>query len=759
MDRTVWHDRLTGTRYTCGLPWQRAVSTFLGQQLGARLTGAPTLQQQADRAAQFWRHEYYRLLFPLRLQQATDAEGWLRGRARLAAVAECDLDALAQGMTLDGALADGSLPPILPDPDRGAQGWLLADRALLEAALLNVLLIQEPQVSPDQRHAARLAALTYLLGETFTSTTPLPPAVASIATVLAGGTADVPEPLARVLQAVRLRELAEHRVDFVLVAVQRIKRYVFETPGLNEIRGGSSLLDEITDNLRSDVEEALGPEVVLRAVGSTLMFLAPATDGASPWPEHCVRTFNRRTGNAFPLAAAITVPAQNLLDHYGDVAFSATRALEAERARAAQSLHTTLPFESRCALCRTRPAEGWDLEPGEPERKRLVCRVCKTKRMAGQSSRRGHIIDTLEHLGLTRDLAALGVAATSPGAAIPPDLESLLPGQTRRDLIGVVYGDGNNFGAVSYQIHDIALGIQWAARVEHTTRTAVAIALAVATQQAARLRGWQPGRDPVLDCLPFQVLAAGGDDLSLFAWGPVAMHFAAEFAYLIDLEFKATSTDRLLSTSALTFSLGVLVADSKAPVAKTVEFADGELLGWAKQAVSAGDLAHSTIAMLFAQTAEAVPASLDHYRRETYLLESGSRFALCTTLRPYSAQTLRQLLAIAERIVEQGWSGRLQRLTQSLYRSRQAVLAGLLHYAYQRERGRERGKSSAWIQDLEAELNETAATQSRAPLIRYGGSDTPAEPFRLADWRDGKEEVEVWYSPLWDLVELTKIMS
>jgi len=262
-----------------------------------------------------------------------------------------------------------------------------------------------------------------------------------------------------------------------------------------------------------------------------------------------------------------------------------------------------------------------------------------------------------------------------------------------------------------------------------------------------------------LDKVPFQVLALGGDDISLFAWAPVATSFAAEFTRLTDLEFAATSHSRLRPDAHLTFSLGLLVTDEKTPVVKSVDFTERDLLGWAKQVAKGNRLNHGTIAMLYAQSAEGIPASLEAYRRETYLLGAEASFQLCTTLRPYSAEELQQLLTVATWVIERGHLSRLQRLVGAFYGTRQGAAAGLLHYAYQRGRSAGRG----WIEALEHQLGATDTNRSptpRALLVNYPPGRPARTPFGV-EWQPATYEKQptIWFSPLWDLMELAKLMS
>lgn len=758
MSEMIWRDCFTGTRYKCGEAWLGSVRQELTRDLAKRMSNCKTHEEAANKVGRFWKISYYERLFPLRFGCQVE-EGMLQVLPLLEVSEEpVTLDDYAK-RALRRRLLDGAhLPPIFPDERKQEEGWLLADRLLVEAGLLNVLLAHNPEVSDEKRHAARLAALTYPFRDELAKKFPLlaNPLVESISFVLAGEEGklaklpDLDKSLLKTVQAVRNQVLSEqYKVRLVVVAVQRIKQYVFDTPGLNEIRGGSTLLEQITKTLRQEVEQEIGPEVVLRAAGSTLVFLAPATKEHDGWPERLRRTFWKETGATFPAAASLDVSANSLLKQYGKKMKQLYHALDIDRAQANQPFFVTLPFETRCGLCQTRAAEGWDATPGLPdipENRRPLCAICKTKREAGKSDRRGQVQTMLETLGYRNQLATLGVKGANRYEWMADDLSSLIPKNVRRTLLGVVYGDGNNFGRVSLGLNDLALGLQWTARVEQTTIAAAALSLGQATQKGATLRGWKVGDEPVLDKVPFQVLALGGDDISLFAWAPVAMHFSAQFTYLTDLEFKDARKEEL-SSDALTFSLGVLVTDEKTPVVKSVDFAEHTLLGRAKKVAKSRKLSHGNIAMLYAPTAESVPANFELYRQQMYQLGAGPTLSLYMTLRPYSAEMLHRLLKVATDVVEKGHLGRLQRLVEAFYGARQSAMTGLLHYAYQRSRS----SSQGWLEELEQALKPpgTEAEDDAPRLVKYGARTILVK---------GRPTM-VWFSPLWDLIELAKLMS
>ena len=742
-----FRDPFTGTIYEIGPRWQRTVSQWAADRIREHLNG--DLKESADAVARFWRDTSYECLFPLRFGLRT-AEGTLLCADLFPGVGPVSLDALA-GQELRRRFLDGeALPPLLPAPAEGETSELLADRLLSRTALANVLL-RQAGTPPEVLHAVRLALLTHPLLEHLEADLSRWPLALSLARFLNGTAGAVPEGLpetaAAVLTAIRDGTAPEEgRVWLVMAAAQRIKRYVFETPGLNEIRGASTLLDEWTEAGAETVSREVGPEVVLQAAASTLLFLAPAPeDGQGErWDRRLRRMLYERTCAAFPAAGVAEVPARTLLEDYRSAVGRVLGELARDRAEARVPRWEALPFEARCHLCRSRPAEGWTDLPGETEPVPL-CRVCDTRREVGRQQRAAKLEQVLGWLG--QDPSALGVRSEGWIAqTVGPAAEGgFIPDDARRPLLATVYGDGNNFGAVASRLTTLAMALQWTQRVKGASRAAAAVALARATQETAMERGWRPGGPPVLPRLPFQVLALGGDDLLLLAWAPVGLRFAREFLTLMDLEFRPGTGPRL-TDPPIAFSLGVLMADHKTPVWRTVEFTERELLKWAKRAFRESGLAQGNVAMLLATTPEQIPADLKVHRQQMYL-RRGESCDYCFTLRPLTAEELAFLLEKAVRLRDGGHVGPLHRLVSAMVTG--APAAGILHYVYQR--ARLEGRADNWLAELEQGPLPPSLTGLQYPVTEFQNR----HPFGLAPAKRRR----TYFSPLWDLLELVKVLE
>jgi len=418
--------------------------------------------------------------------------------------------------------------------------------------------------------------------------------------------------------------------------------------------------------------------------------------------------------------------------------------VEADRARGEVPITEALPFETRCRLCRTCPAEGWTEMPDEPDAP--ICRVCITKRKMGKRERSAKLEEVLGWIGFgIRDLSQIGV---NPDDWFPKAIgrvtaeDGFIPDDARRALLATIYGDGNNFGAVGRKINSIAMGLQWTQRVKWVTRAATAIALAQATKETVEQRN-----KGLLPRLPFQVLALGGDDLSILAWAPVGVRFAQHFLEMMDIEFSGGAEEPLAD---IAFSLGILVADAKAPVRRTVDFAEGALLKWAKRAFRSSQDKKSNVAMLLALTPEQIPTDLDAYRENVYI-RRGSWRDICLTLRPFTAEELELLLNKAEELLENG-KGPFQRIVEAFIKS--PPLVAMLFYLYQRARAAKSrtGEKENWMEKLE--LLEGAPDG----FPRFPAAQVERLPFGENEKKPG-EAKRVLFSPLWDVLEMVKVLE
>jgi hypothetical protein len=758
----TWLDRFTGQRYSLSDEQVNTVRDAVAQAIAAKLRRGSTPHQQANAAAEWWQTDYYERVFPLRfgrqLQEAF-SEGtplkYVKSNGTLA------LPDSAQWRT---AFLDGlHFPPILPaetQPDAETPYLLAADHHLATAALLNVCL-RRARVSDDVLHEARLGALLHELIDLPAVRDALQglPLATALAQYLKGETADCPDalrPHQAIIDAIHSGQaessLEGYTLCLVGLAAQRIKQYVFETPGLPEIRGASLILDAVVHQAAEEVAEAIGRECILQRVASTLIFLAPEP---ADWEPRLKRRFYEATQVGFCAAAAAEVALQDYLQQYGACMTRLLKALDADRYRAELPTWECLPFETRCVYCRKRAATGFTRSPDGDLMP--ICPACDAKRDKGDADeRRTAGEQLLRDAGIENWRELL----TEPSKAFAGGLNEMVPDSDeaeQKKQVAFIYGDGSNFGQITKNLDSLALSLQWTRRAELTVRAAVALALSRSMHDALR-------DQTTLERMPFEVLVIGGDDFSLFVWSRLALRFCEQFVRLTDMEFeKGVVAECIVGEAPICFGVGCLISDEKAPVYRVVEFTESRLLKFAKRGVKAHK--RGAIAFLYTTNADQIPGDYDDHLRRNYCkqaqLGKGSHATtpVYLTMQPLTAPELNAFLQCACEIIEHNQLSSLQRLAEPFVR--QPMSAALLHFAYQqarllkpRENNRAEGdeKREKNLFEIIGRMNASDGQGKCAHLFPIQRMSRLAPASESKDTNNDAH----YFAPILDLLEITK---
>jgi hypothetical protein len=744
----TWLDRFTGQRYSLDEEQHDAIRRTVGQAIAAELRPDRILHEQANAAAEWWQTDYYERVFPLRFGR--QPQGAFTEGAQLGYASADGALALPNNAQWRTAFLDGlHFPPILPaetQPDLEKPYLLAADHHLATAALLNVCL-RRAGVSDDVLHEARLGALLHELIDLPAVRDALQglPLATALAQYLKGETADCPDalrPHRAMLDAIHRGQapasLEGYTLCLVGLAAQRIKQYVFETPGLPEIRGASLILDKAVADAAREVANAIGQECILQRVASTLIFLAPEP---ADWEPRLKRRFYEATQVGFCAAAAAEVALQEYLQQYGACMTRLLKALDADRYRAELPTWECLPFETRCAYCRKRAATGFTRSP---EGNLLpICPACDAKRDKGDADeRRTAGEQLLRDAGIENWRELL----TEPSKAFAGGLNEMVPDSDeaeQKKQVAFAYGDGSNFGQITKNLDSLALSLQWTRRAELTARAAVALALSRSMHDALR-------DQTTLQRMPFEVLVIGGDDFSLFVWSRLALRFCEQFVRLTDMEFeKGVVAECIVGETPICFGVGCLISDEKAPVYRVVEFTESRLLKFAKRGVKAHK--RGAIAFLYTTNADQIPGDYDDHLRRNYCkraqLGKGSHATtpVYLTIQPLTAPELDAFLQCACAIADNGQLGSLQRLAEPFVR--QPMSAALLHFAYQQARAQSSDDRKAFFQQI-LSLQASDGQSNRAPLFPICSLK------RITINNDAA--ANRYFAPILDLLEITK---
>jgi hypothetical protein len=212
-------------------------------------------------------------------------------------------------------------------------------------------------------------------------------------------------------------------VCLLLGDVDAIKGFVYETNKLPEIRGASTMLVKVEDELKTLFKERLSPECLIYCSGGSLLAVVPAGE-AEEWKNKIERLYLDCTKTA-SITVAVSRPIQYIelergLPPYdessvqslegagiaGDLLFSHFEALSENRSfrkgfgelvadlsarlqrlkreKEKAPFYPALPIHLRCQSCGKRPAFRVDAQVAPPER---LCPVCDGKREKGRQQR------------------------------------------------------------------------------------------------------------------------------------------------------------------------------------------------------------------------------------------------------------------------------------------------------------------------------------------------------------------------------------
>lgn len=441
--------------------------------------------------------------------------------------------------------------------------------------------------------------------------------------------------------------------QLVVVDFPGIKRFVFGTDRLVEIRGASALLDRLNRTVIPErISQHFGPSrsrCIFAGGGAGQFFIEDS-------PEKVREAFNNIRGEVYresggSLWVVIGIAALN-----DDYALVLQRAfLDLERNKHGQPFDTCSPlhngFVRECESCSAMAAEIKEFA-GET---RLLCRTCARKEKAGRDR------------GLWEEfsgyLTGHGIDPDQSWEWRPKDFEEIGERcEARRGYTALVFGDGNAMGRVVKQI----------CRMEQFERFSKAIDEAV--REACHEALWLHCKK-VDGKIPADILLLGGDDVMVYLAADLALPFAIDMARLFENKTRAALTNgdqvdffsNILGKNGLTLSIGIAYGRSHTPLSIMADQAE-ELLKSAK-----------TQGTLLAGTQDYIPACIDFHltsrfnqvkvadsRKQHLMLKTARGEDLHLFMGPYTLEQAEDLMAHARNLKQSSIpSTRLHRLGEA----------------------------------------------------------------------------------------------
>jgi hypothetical protein len=543
-----------------------------------------------------------------------------------------------------------------------------------------------------------------------------------------------------------------------------IKRYVFGTNKLKEIRGASSLLDSL--NRVSTVRKAESAPFHARTIyahGGSALFLLDS-DQAKPLGKAIQKLYREESGGA-----SITYAIQPLPD-YGTQEIMTARQLNEEVTMAqilkllrlrlnlakdspqqSQTAQNSAQDElgaavlalpsymllSLCQSCGVEYATGtWrDLDdPDEPEG--LYCQTCLKKRDEDKRIKEMLYRSSVEALRaetlwgrILQTLAQPGYPENQPYALParirrPKDFDAFREFLGGKDYLGLIYADANGMGRAMDEMETLDEVKTFAEKVDGAVFHAMADAI----------RSHLPARQ---ETLPFDILLVGGDDIVMVTPAAQALHVAANLAERFQFhtgEQHTLSVGVVFAPLKYPFNLQRMLADETLKAAKKA--------GAANKVDGSGEPEQSSLnfVVVMGNTSLNYTKIVEqlHQRKPT-------QEEFYATLRPYSLSEFQQLL----KQLQKGKEKRLGRTR--LHHLREAILKI------------DRSTSASILEALALLRNWKDLDQRdflKDLVKRYDKRLTPQQEQKgtLFPWAlDGERSQKGWFTyctPLLDFIEL-----
>ncbi|MFO7265621.1 MAG: hypothetical protein C0P62_005445 [Bacillota bacterium] len=428
------------------------------------------------------------------------------------------------------------------------------------------------------------------------------------------------------------------------VEVPGIRRYVFGTDALREIRGASALLDEFNRVHMPSVVTSMADEVeVVFAGGGTALFLLPS-DKAEAAAARLELEMRQRLGMASLNTAIVEVPDNFTLE--SDLQPENYYQLLGARLVVNKGVLPEvigLPTHSLmrpCDSCGQNYAE--DEVPAPDGQVKLLCGVCRRKwdhnRRLQQSFREGRLS------GVWLELQPLLSRPDLLHRERPETTEQLAeadgPPPEKNNSLALIYADGDGLGTLLREARSLA-EIRAASRGVHQAMLASVAAAIEGPLQPTEKSKW----------LPFDILLLGGDDLVLATTARRAFETAMVLAETFPKESAKQNIPRPLS-----LSLAVVFAHPHHPFRFMLDLADGCLRAAKRERFRRRKEQPDTDVFGLINYAFAGDAPGGDYAayEDAHLRQEavGDAPAVLRTLRPYTVDELKRMLRLAARLAE-----------------------------------------------------------------------------------------------------------
>lgn len=445
----------------------------------------------------------------------------------------------------------------------------------------------------------------------------------------------------------------------IVIDTPSIKKYVFGSDLLNEVRGASARLDQLN---RVDMEKCLTAHRniehvdLIYANGGSAQFIVQAESAAtvSAACTSMVRSIRERTGGEVRIVYGVA-PLNSKVS-YTETVQMAHFQLRCQREFAACHRSASLiPVVMECSSTSHLPAAHTDPN-GD-----ILSRASYDKRQHGREMRyhglwegwMQYLVKITDSWPEEKDWRKLRCE----------DLTEIGDCSTWQNYIGIVYADGNAMGKIVQELDQPETFRQFSNIVDGSIREACFSALSEISEPEINKIREAIGQKCRFSRLAADILLLGGDDLLVALPANRALDFALRVTnkfesltkYRIDgLQDKAAKQffHEQLHDQGFTISCGVAIAKSNYPFYLALDLAEQLLKNAKRRDIRTSQLMEQSEARIdFHVVSGANSYALDQVRKDTYQTDSAAQ----RTLRPLSCPQLEKLRIGIQKLQDAGF--------------------------------------------------------------------------------------------------------
>ncbi|AVP55253.1 hypothetical protein C3B72_08880 [Clostridium tetani] len=374
--------------------------------------------------------------------------------------------------------------------------------------------------------------------------------------------------------------LKKFKVTLVKGGAFKVKNYFLENNKLKDMRGASTLLTYVTEiKIPEIINKNFMSEALIYSGGGNVMCIVPDEKIAKDLCTQFEKSFNKYT---LTVENAFSYYESNLYDFivsYKDE----MRNLEAriENRKKLKIYNNVIPksklnnqkesiningrsifikseelkdTEEICYLCSNKKA-SYSIKLNDEMKN--VCGSCLHKRIVGDHGKLGYNNKLKKYIKERYELQNENQCEVTPVDTI----DKIDPENKK---IAVIYGDGNNIGAIVQSIKNICEMMYFSRKIQNAANEAVYEAILKNSKAEKNI-------------FKFEIIAIGGDDIFFILPASKALGVAKDLINIFNDQFKNKTEYEYCNKYNATMSIGIAISNSKNDIRKLVEVAQNEL--------------------------------------------------------------------------------------------------------------------------------------------------------------------------------------